>query len=143
MVELFKALNLSDSGSWASIISVLLTFATFLMLWGIKKKFIFRSSVDDHMNKINDISSKISSLLKSFTKNQHHIEESFALADVALRAMQKGASGDLLKDIKNSRSMIKKYKMSKNEDSAREIKKQLSVVLTELFHHRKSLITGT
>lgn len=118
------------------------------MLFGIKKRFLFRSSVDDHMKKITEISSDISPLLKSYVENRNDIDELFALADVELRAMQRGASGDLLVDIKRSRNVIRKYSsklwfwVEKNEDSAREIKKQLSVVSAELYHHRKSLITG-
>ena len=148
MTELLKALNLNDFGSWASIAGLILTLVTFLMLFGIKKKFLFRFSVDDHMKKIIEISSEISPLLKSYIENKNDIDELFALADVELRAMQKGASGDLLADIKNSRSSIKKYSskfwfwVDKNENSAREIKKRLSVVSAELYHHRKSLITG-
>jgi hypothetical protein len=118
------------------------------MLFGIKKKFLFRSSVDDHLKKIVEMSSEISSLLQSFVENQKDIEELFALADVELRAMQKGANGNLLDDIKESRKTIRMYSLKrwfwvdKNEDSAREIKKSLSVVSAELYHHKKSIITG-
>jgi len=148
VTELLEKLSLNDFGSWASIVGFILTLITFLMLFGIKKRFLFRSSIDDHMKKITKISSDISPLLKSYIENRNDIDELFALADVELRAMQRGASGDLLADIKNSRNAIKKYSskiwfwVDKNEDSAREIKKQLSVVSAELYHHRKSLITG-
>lgn len=148
MADIFKTLSVNDFGSWASIIGFMLTLVTFLMLFGIKKKFLFRSSVDDHIKKITEISSNISPLLKSFSENKNDVEELFALADVELRAMQKGASGDLLKDIKSSRKVILRYNsklcfwVDKNEESAREIKKRLSIVSAELYHHRKSLITG-
>jgi len=87
-------------------------------------------------------------LLQSFSKNEKDIEELFALADVELRAMQRGADGDLSADIKKSRRMIKKYTsriyfwVKKNESSAREIKTGLSVVSAELYHHKKSLVIG-
>ncbi|MBK8816325.1 MAG: hypothetical protein IPN42_12875 [Methylococcaceae bacterium] len=129
MVEFFTAQNLSDIGSWSSIVGLLITVFTFLMLFGIRKKFLFRSSVDDHLEKLTDISSQISSLLISFKDNQKDIEELFALADVELRAMQRGADGDLLSYIKRSSEIIKKYTskiffwIEKNEDSAREIKR--------------------
>ena len=133
-------LNLNDLGSWASIIGLSLTFITFLLVFGIKKKFLFRSSVDDHMKKISDISSEVSSLLRLYPENQKDIEELFALANVELRAMQRGATGDLLSDIKNSRKKIRKFGswlyfwVEKNEASAREIKTSLSVVSAELTH---------
>lgn len=148
MDEILTYLTLSNFGGWASILGLILTLVTFIMLFGIKKKFLFRSSVDDHLKKIVEMSSEISSLLQSFVENQKDIEELFALADVELRAMQKGANGNLLDDIKESRKTIRMYSLKrwfwvdKNEDSAREIKKSLSVVSAELYHHKKSIITG-
>lgn len=148
MVDFFYTQNLSDYGSWSSIAGLIISIFTFLMLFGIKSKFLFRSSVDEHLENIAVISSQISSLLISYADNQKDIEELFALADVELRAMQKGADGDLLSDINKSRSMIKRYTsniffwVEKNEDSAREIKKGLSVVAAELSHYRKSLLAG-
>lgn len=148
MTGIFDLSDLSNLGSWASIVGLLLTFITFILLLGVKKRFLFRSNIDDHLVKIANLSEEISPLLQSFLKNQKDIEEKFALADVELRAMQRGASGDLLDDIKKSRSMIRKYTyriyfwVKRNEISAREIKTSLSVVSAELYHHRKSLITG-
>lgn len=148
MSKFIETLTLNDFGSWASIAALSLTFVTFCILLGIKKKFLFRSSVDEHVKKISEISSEVSLLLQSYSDNQKDIEEFFALANVELRAMQRGASGDLLADIKISRSKIKKFGswfyfwVKKNEASAREIKTTLSVVSAELNHHRKSLIVG-
>lgn len=148
MGEYFCAQNLSDYGSWSSIAGLLITIITLLMLLGIKSKFLFRSSLDGHLERITDISSQISYMLISFKDNQKDIEELFALADVELRAMQRGADGDLLSDIKRSRGVINKYTsrlffwVEKNEDSAREIKTKLSVVSAELSHHKKSLLIG-
>lgn len=146
--EFIETLTINDLGSWASIIGLSVTFFTFMMLFGIKKKFLFRSSVDDHMKKITEISSEVSSLLQSYSENKKDIEELFAVANVELRAMQRGASGDLLSDIKGCRNKIKKFGsrlyfwVENNESSAREIKTTLSVVLAELSLHKKSLITG-
>lgn len=148
MTDIFDLSDFSVLGSWASLAGLLLTFITFTLLLGVKKRFLFRSSIDDHLEKVANLSKEISPLLQSFSKNQKDIEERFALADVELRAMQRGASGDLLNDIKKSRSMIRKYTLriyfwvEKNETSARDIKTSLSVVSAELYHHRKYLITG-
>jgi len=146
--EFYILLTLTNFGSWASILGLLITVFTLLMLFGIKKKFLFRYSVDDHLSKISEISSDLSSLLQSFSNNKKDIEELFALADVELRAMQRGSGGDLSADIKKSRKEIKQYKsriyfwIKKNENSARDIKVGLSVVSAELYHHKKSLFIG-
>ena len=143
------SLTLSDSGSWASIIGFILTLLTLLMLWGIKKKFLFRSSIDDHINKLVEISSDVSSSLQSYEKNMQEIDELFALANVELRAMQRGAEGDLLADIKKARGLIKKYNsklyfwIKKDERAARDIKTSFSVVSAELYHQKKALTIGS
>lgn len=148
MDKFLNQLSLNEFGDWASIAGFLFTIFTFLMLFGIKKKFLFRSSVDDHLKRITEISSNISSLLQSFSNNQNDIEEQFALADIELRVMQKGADGDLKTEIKKSRKMIKRYTskiyfwVNNDESSARQIKTGLSVVSAQLYHHRKSLIIG-
>lgn len=148
MTDIFDLSDFSVLGSWASLAGLLLTFITFTLLLGVKKRFLFRSSIDDHLEKVANLSKEISPLLQSFSKNQKDIEERFALADVELRAMQRGASGDLLNDIKKIKIDDKKVHFKnlflggKNETSARDIKTSLSVVSAELYHHRKYLITG-
>lgn len=148
VADILTAFDLSVVSSWASIVGLLLTVFTFLLLIGIKKKFLFRSGIDGHLIVIGTISSEISPLFVSYAQNHRELEEKFALADVELRAMQRGASGDLLADIKKTRRMIRGYSsnlyfwVKKNEASAREIKKNLSVVSAELSHHRRSVLVG-
>lgn len=148
VIDYIFSLSLSDIGSWASLLGLFITFLTVTTLFRIKKRFLFRSAIDDHIEKITNISSEVAALLRAYSDNQKDIEEFFALADVELRAMQKGSCEDLLADIKVARRLIRRYRsrflfwVKKNEDSAREIKTSLSVVSAELGHHRKSLIVG-
>ena len=50
---------LSDIGSWASIVGLIVTFVTFALVWGIKNRFFFRSNVEDHKKNISDMSSTL------------------------------------------------------------------------------------
>lgn len=148
LIDYNLSFNLSDVGSWASLLGLAVTFFTAVAVVKIKNKFLFRSNIDSHAEKILNISNEITMLLRQYTENQQEIEELFALADVELRFMQKGSSEDLLSDIKMARKLLKKYRSKiwlfgkKNEASAREIKTSLSVVSAELVHHRKSLMVG-
>lgn len=141
-------MSLSDIGSWASIIGIFITVLTFWTVFGIRRKFLFRSQVDDHGKKLVEIASEMSTLLQSFERNREKIEELFALANVELRAMQNGAEGHLLADIKVSRSLIKKYsstlwfKGDPTESSARKIKTSINVISAQLYHEKKNFIVG-
>ena len=147
-MDYILSLTLSDLGSWASLIGLVVTFITVTTLFRIKKVFLFRSSLDDHLEKITSISSDVTSYLQCYSDNQKEIDELFALADVELRAMQRGTSEDLLSDVKAARTLINRYRSRiifygrKSEAAAREIKTSLSVVSAELSHHRKSLLVG-
>jgi|JI10StandDraft_1071094.scaffolds.fasta_scaffold424103_2 hypothetical protein len=148
LIDYILSLNLSDVGSWASLLGLAVTLFTAVAVVKIKKKFLFRSNIDSHAEKILNISNEITMLLRQYTENKQQIEELFALADVELRSMQKGSNEDLLSDIKTTRKLLKKYRSkiwflkNKTEASAREIKTSLSVVSAELVHHRKSLMVG-
>ncbi|MEY3881846.1 MAG: hypothetical protein RIQ94_2642 [Pseudomonadota bacterium] len=137
--------------NYIPFINFLINLFTFFLLWRIKRKFLFRSSVDDHSRKIQTISSEISSLLQSYDKNYYEIDEKIALADVELRAISRGATGNLLSDVKDARALIYKYRhifwlikseKNKSENLAREIKKLLSVVLAEFDYVKKDLLVG-
>jgi len=148
LLGMLKSVSLSDYGSWASIIGIFITLFTFIILFGIKKKFLFRFQVDEHNGKLVAMASEMSMLLQSYESNRQDIEELLALVDVDLRAMQRGAGGDLLADIKKCRALISKYRsglwfrVEATEISARKIKTSISVISAELLHEKKSYIVG-
>jgi hypothetical protein len=149
--NIFVLNNLSDIGNWLSIVSFLMTLATFGLLWNIKKKFLFRSNVETYKDLLSDKTSEMSTLLQNYNGNQHDIDELLAIVDVELRAIQKGAKENLLVDVKKARALIKKYMAKhwfrdvnkfKNESTAREIKTSLSYVVAEFEHVKKALLVG-
>jgi len=151
MDEIIKFLTFSNVGSLASIIGFAITIFTFVVLWNIKKKFLFNSHVEAHKKFISEKAANITSLLADYDNNSNEIDEILALINVELRAVQRGANGDLKKDVKNSRSMINKYsdkafwgsqKKFKNEVKAREIKTSLTVITAEFGHVKRELMVG-
>lgn len=151
MIDFIYSIKLSDCGSWASILGVIISIITFCIVFAIKKQFLFRSRVEEHSKSLGEISSRISNLLESYSKNQNDIEQEIAIADVKLRTIQKGASGSLLSDVKRTRKKIKRYRWASrlnlgffkaDENSIRRIKTEISVVVEELSNVKKELLVG-
>lgn len=150
LMEYFSCATLSDIGSWCSIIGLVMTIFTFMLVFSIKKKFLFKSRVEEHQQSLREIASQISGLLQSYSKNMDDIDDAIAIADVKLRNIKNGANGDLLSDVKTARSKIKAYRVSgwikkagnKNEKSAREINTAINVVVEEMNNVKKQLLIG-
>ena len=152
MEEFFVLKSLSDAGSWASLVGLVLTGATFYSLFNIKNRFVFRSHITTHQESLKSKSADITMLLVAYNDNKAQLDEYIKLADVVLRAMQKGASGEILSDIKNSRKLIQSYNkksffkkecVNKNEANAREIKTSLTVIVDQLDHVKNEIIIGS
>lgn len=143
--------ELSDYGSWASIFGLLISVVTFLLVKALRKQFIFRTRIEEHSSSLGEIASNIASLLLSFSGNEAEIDKELAIADVKLRNIQKGASGDLLSDVKKARKKIGKfrwrYKININyfkpeEKLVRQIYTDINIVVEELFNVKKELLAG-
>jgi hypothetical protein len=143
-------LPLSDYGSWASIIGIAVSVFTLMMVLTLKKQFLFRSRVEEFSETLTKISSDITASLNSYEKNRDDIDEFIALADVTLRTAKKGASGDLLSDIKTARRRAWIYKIREfigwklkpNSKHARNVSKGINVVIAELKNVKQELIIG-
>ncbi len=68
---------------------------------------MFRSRVEEHAKNLASLSSAVSNCLNSYSDDDHDIFEAFALANVELRCIPRGASGNLLNDVKNARTAIR------------------------------------
>ncbi|MCY1166535.1 hypothetical protein D9M71_36770 [compost metagenome] len=152
-MENYLVLNsLSDLGSWVSIVGFVITCVTAYFVITIKNKFLFRSSVESNCLDLQKKSKELSSLLGDYTNKTDEINEHLARTDVILRALQKGASENFLKDIKKCRKCIRKYLMkdflffwenqNKSEKVIREIKLLLAVIVDESKFVKQSLVAG-
>ncbi len=138
-------MNLSDYGSWASIIGIVITLVTFITVFSMKRQFMFRSRLEEHEVKLKDMSSNIVICLNSYERNVDQIDELLGLANVELRYLQKGASGTLKKEIKKTRSTIRWFrirlsfggKLKPNASNARKACKSINMVIAELQHVQK------
>ncbi|RWX57205.1 hypothetical protein [Photobacterium chitinilyticum] len=143
-------MSLSDYGSLASIFGIAISGFTLIMMFYIKKKFLFRSRVEEFGDRLTIISSDITSCLNSYDLNKDKVDELVALADVALRSVQKGASGDLNSDLTKARRQTRIYKIrdflggrfKPESKHARNVSKSLNVVVAELQNVKRELMAG-
>lgn len=151
MPAYIRDLTLSDIGSWASILGIFISGITVITVLMLKKQFIFRSRVEEHTDKLKKIASNISNYLNNYNNEDHQIHEEFALADVELRYIQRGASGNLLKDIKNARAGIRSFQLRSfikieaikpDQKTIRHINTKINIVVAELQNVKKELMVG-
>lgn len=151
MLEHLREWSLSEIGSWASIIGVAISIVLATAIFSIKKQFMFRSRVEEHAVKLSKIASSVSSCLNNYSDDNHEIYEAFALANVELRCIQKGASGSLLNDVKSARKGIRLYQLrvffrvnrfAPTEKTIRHINTKINIVVEELNNVKKELMVG-
>jgi hypothetical protein len=143
--------QLSDYGSMASIIGLLISLVTLILVKALRKQFLFRSRIDEHSESLGAIASNVSSLLSSFIGSEEEIDDELAIANVKLRNVQKGASGDLLSDVKRTRKKIAKYRwrhrigidwLKPEEKLARQIYTDINIVVEEMSNVKTEIMTG-
>ncbi|WAG10820.1 hypothetical protein NRZ32_17085 [Aeromonas dhakensis] len=143
---------LSDVGSWASIIGFLITIATLILVSGIRKRFLFRASIEEYKRNMIELSSELSGLLSDFESNKHDIDDVIARVDVALRAIESGAKDALLTDVKsarqkiiiyNKKSLFRRERNGQTEILTREIKTALSAISVEIDYVKKTIMVGS
>jgi len=149
--EFIQSLNLSDYGSWASIVSLFISFITLLLVASIKKKFLFSSRIEEHHESLSKLASELVSLIGNYESNINEIDNLLAVANIKLRNIQRGATDDLLSDIKKARKKITYFKIRRNliidsfaprESNVRRIYTSINIVVEEMINVKKELLIG-
>lgn len=151
LMEWMAEQTLSDYGSLASIIGLLISLVTLVLVKLLRKQFLFKARIKEHSTSLGKIASNVSSLLPSFADNEVEIDEELAIADVKLRNIQKGASGDLLSDVKKARKKIGKFRwrcrvnikgFKPEEKLARQVYTDINIVVEEMSNVETEIMTG-
>ncbi|XLX38465.1 hypothetical protein ACK25U_11805 [Ectopseudomonas mendocina] len=151
VIEFFTTTSLSDWGSWASILGIGVSLVTLVVALRLKRQFMFRSRVDEHLTALDEIASNISSLLISYESNHEDIDRQFAVAFVRLRYIKKDASSDLRSDVSRAKRRIALFRfryrvgfrwVKPNQRHARSINTDINIVVEELDNVKKELIVG-
>lgn len=144
--------TLSDYSSWASIIGFFISTVTLVLVKRLKKNFMFRARVDVQGSILQKQSSELSLLLATYSSNIDDIAQILTKIKVKLRALKKGAKGDLANDISNAiikiESFLQAYwdKSSHSiplEKNAREIYSAINIIIEELDIVKSELVVGS
>ncbi len=147
-IEIMSFSNIANS---SSILGLIVTFVTFYLVYNIRKRFLFRVTIDKNRETLNNMSSEISSLLVNFENNISEIDEKLKIIEVTLRNLIKGTDNkNLVKDIKNTMKKIKVYfksafffnKNHKTQKNVREIKIDIVGIIEELKHEKQNIEVG-
>ncbi len=149
--DLLLKLDLSDYGSLASIVSLLVSGLAVYLISDVRARTLFTSNVEESARVLGEVASRISELLNSFTGNEDLIDHELARADVKLRAIKRGAKGDVLSDVKRARRKIAKFRRryrfnfcfyKPEEKIVRQVYTDISVVVDELSNVKNELLAG-
>lgn len=81
--------NLSDYGSWASIIGFFISVLTLVLVKRLKKSFMFRARVDAQGDFLQEKSAELSNLLATYKTSSDDVAQILAKVKVKLRALKK------------------------------------------------------
>lgn len=134
--------NIANVSSVVSILGFFMSIVTLYLVFTLRRRFIFRISIDKNKNILNKSSTEISSLLNDFSINKDEISEKLKIIEVTLRNISKGSSNkDLSKDIKITMKKINDYKSTEKE--TRDIKTNIVGIIQELKYEKQNIEAGS
>ncbi len=137
----FNFENIANVSSVVSILSFFMSIVTLYLVFTLRRRFIFRISIDKNKNSLNKSSTEISSLLNDFVNNKDGISDKLKIIEITLRNISKGSSNkDLSKDIKITMKKISNYKNTEKE--IREIKTDVVGIIEELKYEKQNIEVG-
>ncbi len=137
----FNFENIANVSSVVSILSFFMSIVTLYLVFTLRRRFIFRISIDKNKNSLNKSSTEISSLLNDFSNNKDEISDKIKIIEITLRNISKGSSNkDLSKDIKITMKKISNYKNTEKE--IREIKTDVVGIIEELKYEKQNIEVG-
>jgi hypothetical protein len=151
LLDWIREASLSDYGSIASLVGLTISAFTLVLLAALRKKFYFNSRLEEHRDSLRVLSSDVSRLFEAFDSNLADIDDKFAIINVKLRMIQKGATSELLSDVKCARRKIRRFRLrgrlnvsfyQPNEKLARLIYTDINIIVEELFNVEKNIMVG-
>lgn len=117
-MEFIQNINLSDIGSVASIIGLLLTVVVFLNIRSIKRFYVFRARVPELLERLIEQSSKISTYQNDFVNSSQEIDIVVAQVEITLKSLKQKLSGSVKssvgKILKQLERLVNQSKTSAN-----------------------------
>lgn len=131
---------LSQFGSYASLIGLILTLYVAWSLRNIRNNYIFRLKAPAFLRKLTKHASTLISFGNEFETSRQRIDLELAVSDVTLRSMQRRMRGHSKKAVKQLRRLIKDYKQNGGDlEQFYAIYREMQRVLEEVKELQKEL----
>lgn len=130
---------LSQIGSYASLIGLLITVYVAYQLRQIRNTYIFRVRAPEFIKLLSRRASKLIELGGDFDNSQQSIGLEIAVADVTLRTMQSRMRGQSRRAVKQLRNSIKDYRQNPDRDKIYRLYTEIHTVIEEVKELQKEL----
>jgi len=139
-LETLRNIGLSDIGSFASIISLVLTVIVFFNLRSIKRFYVFKARAPELLNKLIKQASNISSYQSDFLDSRHEIDLEIVQIEINLKSLEKKLPGSLKSSVKRVLKQLKRYDNQDNKpDSLWQFYIDLQKLIAEIHEFQSDL----
>lgn len=129
--------RLSDLGSIASIIGLVITLVVFYRIRKLETRFLFTARVPEYIRQLNGQNSYLYELLQNFDGSLREIQVELAICEATLKSLKPKLHSETRKSVIKLTKRISQQRESVTRQSENQIWKihfELNKVLQELIH---------
>ena len=115
--------RLSDLGSIASIIGLVISFAAFVKIRRLEIHFLFTARIPEHIEQLHGHIFKISELLQNFDRSSREIRVELAICEANLKSLKPKLHGEARKSVMKLTRLVIKQREAVTRQSAEQIRK--------------------
>ncbi|MBI1925943.1 hypothetical protein HYR99_17035 [Candidatus Poribacteria bacterium] len=115
--------RLSDLGSVASILGLVITLVVFYRIRKLETHFLFTARIPEHIEQLHEHVLKIAELLQNFDRSSRDIRVELALCEANLKSLKPKLHGEARKSVMKLTRLIIKQRESVTRQSAEQIEK--------------------
>ncbi|MDI6792939.1 MAG: hypothetical protein QME81_08755 [bacterium] len=134
-------MNLSDVGSIASIVGLILTLVVFISLRRIRSEFLFKVRVPELQESLKAHASKVFEYHRDYeTSKKDEINKELAIAEVNLKSLARKTLGELKTSTKKLQKQIEEFRRNgkvRSKDELYEIYIEMIKLSEEITNFRR------
>ncbi len=115
--------RLSDLGSVASILGLVITLVVFYRIRKLETHFLFTARIPEYIRQFHEHVLKIAELLQNFDRSSRDIRVELALCEANLKSLKPKLHGEARKSVMKLTRLIIKQRESVTRQSAEQIEK--------------------
>lgn len=133
---------LSNVADILSIISFIVSIYTLYLTRKIKQELFSRANIKRRKKQIEDSTKNLANYLNDYNSNKDKIKDLIIRVGAGLVHFKTMSNKELLKHIKCVKGLVDKYGNNPDEETARGIKTQLSIIIDELKEQEETYKLG-